>query len=144
MTLTIALAILGAAVLLGLLAQAWWNARKTRPRQVSPSLPPAERVEPALDASGPDLAGEPSAWRTLNREVPRIDALIDAIVPLALEAPVTGEFTLQHLPPSRRAGSKPFYVEGLDTETGTWSPSARVGATVNCRPVCSWPTAAAP
>ena len=52
------------------------------------------------------------------RRVPRLDALIDAIVPLALEAPISGELALSHLPPTRRAGSKPFYIEGLDTETG--------------------------
>jgi hypothetical protein len=46
--------------------------------------------------------------------------LIDAIVPLAVEAPISGELALAHLPPSRRVGSKPFYVEGLDAETGTW------------------------
>jgi hypothetical protein len=54
------------------------------------------------------------------RRVARIDALIDAIVPMTLEAPVSGELLLAHQPPSRRAGTKPFYVEGLDTETGEW------------------------
>lgn len=122
MTLTTALAILGAVVLLGLLVQAWWHARKARPRQSSPSLPPTERVEPAMDASSPFSADPAPALRTASRQVPRIDALIDAIVPLTLEAPVTGELALQHLPPSRRAGTKPFYVEGLDTDTGTWEP----------------------
>jgi hypothetical protein len=59
-----------------------------------------------------------------------VDALIDAIVPLALEAPVSGEHALQHLPPSRRAGTKPFTIEGLDSRTGTWetlSPGRQYG-----------------
>jgi hypothetical protein len=124
MTLTTALAILGAVVLLGLMAQAWWSARKARPRQSSPSLPSVERVEPAMEASPPRLVDELPALRSYTRQVHRVDALIDAIVPLALEAPVTGEFALQHQPASRRAGTKPFYVEGLDTETGTWEPLA--------------------
>jgi hypothetical protein len=124
MTLTTALAILGAVVLLGLMAQAWWSARKARPRQSSPSLPSVERVEPAMEASPPRLVDELPALRSYTRQVHRIDALIDAIVPLALEAPVTGEFALQQQPASRRAGTKPFYVEGLDTETGTWEPLA--------------------
>ena len=124
MTLTTALAILGAVVLLGLMAQAWWSARKSRPRQSSPSLPSVERVEPAMEASPPRLVDELPALRSYTRQVHRVDALIDAIVPLALEAPVTGEFALQHQPASRRAGTKPFYVEGLDTETGTWEPLA--------------------
>ena len=50
----------------------------------------------------------------------RIDALIDAIATLALEAPASGEMLLAHLPPSRRAGSKPFLVEGLNAATGDW------------------------
>jgi hypothetical protein len=70
------------------------------------------------------------APRAHLRPVPRLDALIDAIVPLALEAPVSGEAVLAHLPPTRRAGSKPFYIEGLDTETGDWAvpvPGRRYG-----------------
>jgi hypothetical protein len=54
-----------------------------------------------------------------------LDALIDALAPLSLEAPVSGEFVLTHLPSTRRAGTKPFYVEGLDAETGEWeTPTA--------------------
>jgi hypothetical protein len=60
----------------------------------------------------------------------RLDALIDALAPLSLEAPVSGDFVLIHLPPSRRAGTKPFYIEGLDAETGSWetpTPGHRYG-----------------
>jgi hypothetical protein len=52
----------------------------------------------------------------------RIDALIDAIATLAVESPVTGETVIAHLPPTRRAGAKPFQVEGLNTETALWEP----------------------
>jgi hypothetical protein len=45
-------------------------------------------------------------------------------VPLALDAPVSGEFVIAHLPPTRRAGSKPFYIEGLDVESGEWEAPA--------------------
>ncbi len=62
--------------------------------------------------------------RAAPRRVARLDALIDAIVPLALDAPISGEMALQHVPPTRRAGSKPFYIEGLDAETGTWESLA--------------------
>jgi hypothetical protein len=124
MTLTTALALLGAAVLLGLMLQAWWNTRKARPRQTLPAAAPAERVEPEMDTipeAPPDGA---QSLRSHVKPVPRVDALIDAIVPLALEAPVSGEHALQHLPPSRRAGTKPFAIEGLDTVSGTWEPLA--------------------
>jgi hypothetical protein len=41
-----------------------------------------------------------------------------------LDAPITGELALAHLPPTRRAGSKPFAIEGLDAETGAWEALA--------------------
>ncbi len=129
MTLTTALAILGAVVLLGLVAQAWWNTRKAKPRQTLHSQPGPDRVEPAMDALQTS-AEEPPPLRSHIKPSPRLDALIDALVPLALEAPVSGEHALQQLPASRRAGTKPFYVEGLDTETGTWetlAPGRRYG-----------------
>lgn len=122
MTLGTALALLGAAVLLVLALHAWWSTRRARARL--PAQPPADRVEPAMGAALPAIETEPAALRQPPRRVPRLDALIDAIVTLALDAPVSGEFALQHLPPTRRAGSKPFYVEGLDTETGSWEPLA--------------------
>lgn len=130
MTLTGALAIVAALVLLALGLQAWLKTRRAAPRQPGPqTAPPApggERVEPPMDA-GPDTVPDedrPPPLRTPTRRVPKIDALIDAIVTLTLEAPVSGEFVLQHLPPTRRAGSKPFLIEGLDAETGTWEPPA--------------------
>ncbi len=79
---------------------------------------------PDADAAGGTVVMEGSdgsvTLRALPRRTPRLDALIDAIVPLAVEAPISGELALAHLPPSRRAGSKPFYIEGLDAESGTW------------------------
>jgi hypothetical protein len=60
----------------------------------------------------------------------RIDALIDAIAAVTLDAPISGEMALSHLPHSRRAGTKPFHIEGLNTETGDWelpAPGQRYG-----------------
>ncbi len=131
MKLSTALALLGAAVLLVLALQQWWAARRSRPRQAGDSVLPADRVEPALGGEAapvPPLDAAPP--RLGPRPLTRLDALIDAIVPLALEAPITGELALSHLPPSRRAGSKPFYIEGLDSETGDWgalTPGRRYG-----------------
>ena len=121
MTLTTALAILGALVLLALAGHAWWSNRRGRPRLGVQPPAAAERTEPAMDAADTEPQ-EPPPLRSVFKPVPRLDALIDAIVPLALDAPVTGEHALMHLPPSRRAGTKPFYIEGLDTETGSWEP----------------------
>ena len=64
------------------------------------------------------------------RRLARVDALIDAIATVAPEAPVTGELALQHLPASRRAGTKPFHIEGLNAETAEWEaprPGQRYG-----------------
>ncbi len=125
MTLTAALAIVAGLVLAAIVAHGAWRARRAGPRQAE--LPqPAERVEPMLAGHPateatvvPDLAAavdEPAR----ARRGPRVDALIDAIAPLRLEAPVSGEFVLAHMPPTRRAGSKPFLVEGLNADNGEW------------------------
>lgn len=126
MELKTALAILGGGVLLGLLLHFFWVARRARTRRAEPALamPPLEgRVEPGLPAElRPEAnAASPAELRAIRR-TPPIDALIDAIVPLALEAPVSAEAVIAHQPPSRRAGTKPMAIEGLDTETGQWEP----------------------
>ncbi|EHR70884.1 hypothetical protein BurJ1DRAFT_2042 [Burkholderiales bacterium JOSHI_001] len=129
MSLTVSLALLAVAVLLGLLAQGWWSARKSGPRQPDVAQPQAERQDPTMDAAAPDasaVAADDAGPAFGELRVPptrrgaRLDALIDIIAPLTLEAPVTGEHVLAHLPASRRAGTKPFLIEGLDTETGEW------------------------
>jgi hypothetical protein len=134
-SLTAALAALGGAVLLAVLLHGWWRTRRAGPRQaaVQPTQATgADRQDPALgsEAGAQPEFPAPIAERAPTRRVARLDALIDVIVPLALDAPVTGEAVLAHLPPSRRAGSKPFYVEGLDAESGEWdtpTPGRRYG-----------------
>lgn len=77
-----------------------------------------DRGEPltavAADAAPAEL--RPAA----PRKTARLDPLIDAIATLALESPVTGDLALVHLPPSRRAGTKPFLIEGENAATGDW------------------------
>jgi len=61
----------------------------------------------------------------LTRRIAAIDPLIDAIATLTLDAPISGDMAAQHLPPSRRAGSKPMTIEGLSADSGEWeSPRA--------------------
>ncbi len=129
-SLTVALAALGGVVLAGVVAHGAWQARKAGPKRAASPLPRGEAREPVL-ASEP---AEPSAAalepRIVRRASARLDALIDAIAPLALEAPISGEMVLMHLPPTRRAGSKPFLIEGLNAETGEWEaalPGQRYG-----------------
>ena len=81
-------------------------------------LPVAETSDPA------ELPRRGAA----RRPSPRLDALIDAIATIRVDAPLAGDTVAAHLPTTRRAGSKPFFVEGLNTETGEWEdivPSAQ-------------------
>ena len=148
MSLTAALAIVGGVVLLGLMLHGWWRVRRLSPRPPReaddvPTVPyDGDRVEPSLGVEGEEGTASgavyeggvrleeglqpvtpaelAAALRSPPRRELRLDALIDAIVSLALEHPIAGDTALAHLPPSRRAGSKPFYIEGLDAETGSW------------------------
>ena len=137
MTLTTALALLGAAVLLALALHGWWSLRRARVRRpLGGSDATGGRIEPALHrpaaAASPESAGPgapivPSAPRPVPWSELRLDPLIDAIVPVVPEAVVSGEAVLAHLPATRRAGSKPFYVEGLEVGSGAWEPVAAGG-----------------
>jgi len=124
-TLTAALAIVAGLVLALVVAHGAWNARRANPRQAHPNLP-IERSEPTLIHPASDArtvtVPQEAPDAAAARRGPRIDALIDAIVPLRLESPISGEFVLSHAPPSRRAGSKPFLLEGLNAESGEWEP----------------------
>jgi hypothetical protein len=129
MSLMAALAIVGALVLAAVIAHGAWSARKASPRRADVAVD-APRVEPVLHhhpatvdepvitldgaAALPELKAIP------RRASARLDPLIDAIAPITLEAPVSGELALTHLPPSRRAGTKPFLIEGLNAESGEW------------------------
>jgi hypothetical protein len=130
-TLTIALASLGGVVLAGVIAQGAWQARKAGPKRAE-ALP--ERTEPREPVMGADpespvpldtvelaeLAAHVPERRGNRRALPRLDALIDSIATLTVEAPVGGAQVLAHLPTSRRAGGKPFMIEGLNSESGEW------------------------
>ena len=128
--LTEGLAAVGVVVLLGVLAQGVWSARKASPRRAQ--APDGSRLEPSLsghlpagssdsaDAAVEALAPLAELRPAAPRKTARLDPLIDAIATLALEAPVTGELALVHLPPSRRAGNKPFLIEGLNADSGEW------------------------
>lgn len=125
-SLTIALACLGGVVLAGIVAHGAWQARKADPKR--PEQAPVEPREPVLDAA-PAERVEPTAHNEEpesplpvppRRPSLRIDALIDAIASLTLESPVSGEMVLAHQPPTRRAGSKPFLIEGQNAESGQW------------------------
>ncbi|MCJ0763241.1 cell division protein ZipA C-terminal FtsZ-binding domain-containing protein [Variovorax terrae] len=138
--LTLGLAIIGGLVLAAVVAHSTWTSRKNAPRQAQRDT----QTEPGFDA-GAAPHGEPELQEPtfdsapvplpLPERKPGLDALIDVIAPIVLDAPasgaVSGEAALAAMPPTRRAGSKPFAVEGLNELTQQWetpAPGQRYGA----------------
>ncbi len=135
-TLTIALASLGGVVLAGVIAHSAWQARRAGPKRATPSI----REEPSAgaptsaegtssddDAALDNASGGDTALlaRRLSKRLPlQLDALIDAFVPIELDAPVVGDAAVAHLPSKRHVGSKLVLVEGLEVESGQWRPVA--------------------
>lgn len=80
---------------------------------------PADRAMAAPDAvEAPAMAGAkpvPSTERKLA-----LDGLIDAMAPIHLEQLISGDAALQIQPTTRRAGSKPFRIEGLNEASREW------------------------
>lgn len=74
-----------------------------------------DRHEPLFD---PDLP--PPAQAGLTERRGTLDPLIDVIAPIALEGRLHGAAAIAALPATRRAGSKPIAVEGLNDVTGQW------------------------
>ena len=114
---SLGLLVLGALVLAALVAWNTWTSRRNIPRQpvaarVAPPAPD-ERQDPVFDVSISPPLPPPE-------KKPGLDALIDVLAPIALEAPVSGEAALAAMPPTRRAGSKPFAIEGLNEFTHDW------------------------
>jgi ZipA, C-terminal FtsZ-binding domain len=134
-TLQIGLAVMGGLVLAAVVAHGAWKARKDAPRlaDVSP-MPEPLRKDPPMDvqAQSDDPRTEPTFDSNLaplepamvQDKHPVLDALIDALAPIELDGPVSGDAALAALPPSRRAGSKPLAIDGLNLETKTWEPVA--------------------
>ena len=113
---SLGLLVLGALVLATLVAYNIWSSRRNTPRQPEGAVavaPPMERQEPVFDVP---IAAAP----TVAERKPGLDALIDVLAPIALEAPVSGDAALAAMPPTRRAGSKPFAIEGMVEANQQW------------------------
>jgi hypothetical protein len=141
--LTLSLIAVGVLILAGMIAHSAWQARKANPRRADPPPPrpapqeplmgeaPAPRDPPALSSQdigalggmpgdAPSAAAQDPGVPRPARYVLRIDALVDAVVPITLEASLSGDALLPHLPATRRAGSKPFLIEGFNPASGEW------------------------
>ncbi len=131
-TLQIGLAVAGGLVLAAVVAHSAWTSRRNAPRQAAPEPPSdAPLREPAEPQMGPAIGDGGNFALPVPEKKPLLDALIDVIAPIALEAPVSGDAALAVLPTTRRAGSKPFTIEGLNQQTQQWEapvPGQRYGA----------------
>lgn len=124
--LQIGLAIAGGVVLAAVVAHGAWSARKAVPRQPQPdrAMGDASPPEPILDDVAPSDTGN-TTWPGVVARRAGMDALIDVIAPIALDGTqsvVSGEAAIAAMPSTRRAGSKPFAIEGLNASTQMWEP----------------------
>ncbi len=154
-TLQLSLAIIGGLVLALIVAYNAWTSRRNAPRRALPEDPehaadPALRLEPGFDMGAASLTAaelesldrgpDPSVHTVdvldaLQMPVPPspdrrpgLDPLIDVIATLQPELIVSGDAALAAMPPTRRAGSKPFAIEGYNEATQQWetpSPGQR-------------------
>ncbi len=122
--LQIGLAIAGGVMLAAVVAHGAWSSRRNAPRQALPEpasdASPAPLREPSLDDDGQDT--QPMTLPPLARRSV-MDSLIDVIATIALDGPhlvVSGEAAIAAMPTTRRAGSKPFAIEGYNLRTLTW------------------------
>ena len=121
--LQIGLAVAGGLALVGVVGYNTWMTRKSAPRQAAPDAPQEpvmNAVEPAF--SDADVRNTDMALPTPVKK-PALDALIDVIAQVALDPnalPVSGDAAIAALPSTRRAGTKPFAVEGLNTQSQQW------------------------
>ena len=141
-TLQISLAIIGGIVLALVIAYNTWTSRRNTPRQAQPEVHDTEimsvsdgeapeRQEPGFDAplaaSGDPAHGErtePGVSLPQPEKKPGLDPLIDVMAPVTPEQAVSGDAALAAMPPTRRVGSKPFAVEGLNDATQQWETPA--------------------
>lgn len=88
-----------------------------------------ERLEPRFDLDpGADTEAQtecdfslpPLQGLVALERKPGLDPLIDAMAPVMIESVVSGDAALAAMPATRRAGSKPFAVEGLCAASGEW------------------------
>ena len=145
--LTVALAILGGLVLATVVGYNAWMSRRNAPRQPdapdggAPETAPApmsREEEPVLHVTGHPVAGAERHEPLFDPDLPApsalpsptadrrggLDPLIDVIAPITLEGLASGDAAIAAMPATRRAGSKPVAIEGLNEHTGEWEPAA--------------------
>jgi hypothetical protein len=118
----------------GVLVYNWWSTRKLLPKQAEGQEPALQATDNSLepwldesidlsahaDDSSESSSAVPAKPAKTHRPVQVLDSRIDVLVPLELDNPVSGDAVMALAPTTRRIGSKPFYIEGLALDSGTW------------------------
>ncbi|SCK56493.1 ZipA, C-terminal FtsZ-binding domain [Variovorax sp. HW608] len=147
-SLTVALAILGGLTLAAVIGYNAWTSHRNAPRQPdarSAQAPEADVDSPQVDRE-PVLHVDPHQVAGAERHEPLfdpalpapsalpvpsvdrrggLDPLIDVIAPISLEGLASGDAAIAAMPATRRAGSKPVAIEGLNEHTGAWEPAVQ-------------------
>jgi len=121
------LLIVGGLTLVGVVLYNIWTARQNSPKQAAPETT-GTGLDPALDTATAERQGpkDPSYLDDVidilptPEKKPPLDALIDVIAAVEVDVQVSGDAALAALPTTRRVGTKPFAVEGLNDTTGEW------------------------
>ncbi len=122
--LQVGLLMVGVVVLLIFAAYSTWQVSRRSPKQAKNTAlsdwhPPVVKEPSLVDAGVVDRPFGPPVL-SFPEKKPGLDALIDAIAPIALDAPLTGRALLSVIPHVRRIGSKPFAIEGQNQSTLRW------------------------
>ncbi|UFS56830.1 cell division protein FtsZ [Comamonadaceae bacterium M7527] len=139
-SLQLSLTILGALIMAGVVAYNAWVTRRSEPKHGKKRASPSLAVDPSIEAildDGQDSTQSDEAKTSARWDLPehglsasassidykgKLDALIDVITSLQLDTPIKGDFVLAAMPPSRRVGTKPFAIEGLNVLHEAWEP----------------------
>ncbi|WP_298929859.1 cell division protein ZipA C-terminal FtsZ-binding domain-containing protein [uncultured Ramlibacter sp.] len=116
---TVGLAVIGGLILAVLVAWQTWTSRRNKPRQPETPIAPTEPVQGAAERSEPVFDVTETPLPAPEKKL-GLDALIDVLAPIALDATVSGDAALAAMPTTRRVGSKPFAIEGLNETSGQW------------------------
>lgn len=131
-TLQIGLAVAGGLVLAAVVAHGAWTSRRNTPRQAQPDDGTRDTAGDSLQARFVEPVFDPSDLPVaVPDKKPVLDALVDVLAPVSVEAPVSGDAAVAAMPTTRRVGSKPFAIEGLNADTAQWevpSPGQRYTA----------------
>ncbi|WP_027013740.1 cell division protein FtsZ [Comamonas composti] len=109
---------------LALLVQQEDELRRIQEQALEQAEPPAQesRPAPAAGDAGPQepRLDDAALVGVVAERRAGLDALIYAIAPVAVGQAVPGELALQAQPATRRAGNKPFAIEGMNEQTQCW------------------------